>query len=286
MIDVCGDGVHGPLEQCDDGNTVNGDGCSATCMVEIPPGCGDGEVAGDEECDDAGESATCDIDCTFAQCGDSIRNVSAAEACDDGNTTNGDGCSDDCHVEIIPECGDGELDAGEECDDGPESATCDIDCTLAACGDGLVNATAGEQCDDGNTGAGDGCDAACQSEACGLPGLSCGTTVNAMSGGPGSTMNIDSYTCLPDVDKSGPEMVFEWVADISGTASVWLEDTGATHVIVMEANPDCSLGACVTSGPAGAGFTATMGTRYLIIVDTDGAAASSPFMMGLYCPAG
>jgi len=33
---VCGDGVLDPLEECDDGNTENGDGCSALCMSEAP----------------------------------------------------------------------------------------------------------------------------------------------------------------------------------------------------------------------------------------------------------
>jgi cysteine-rich repeat protein len=42
-----------------------------------------------------------------------------------------------------------------------ESATCDDDCTLAECGDGVVNETAGEECDDGNTVGGDGCEATC-----------------------------------------------------------------------------------------------------------------------------
>jgi len=33
--DVCGDhAVNQPSEQCDDGNTVPGDGCSATCQIE------------------------------------------------------------------------------------------------------------------------------------------------------------------------------------------------------------------------------------------------------------
>jgi cysteine-rich repeat protein len=31
---VCGDGVGGPAEQCDDGGNVGGDGCSATCVLE------------------------------------------------------------------------------------------------------------------------------------------------------------------------------------------------------------------------------------------------------------
>ena len=34
---VCGNGVLEPGEQCDDGNTVNGDGCSATCQTENRP---------------------------------------------------------------------------------------------------------------------------------------------------------------------------------------------------------------------------------------------------------
>ena len=32
---VCGDGVVGGTEQCDDGNTLNGDGCSSSCEIEV-----------------------------------------------------------------------------------------------------------------------------------------------------------------------------------------------------------------------------------------------------------
>ena len=55
--------------------------------------------------------------------------------------------------------------AGEQCDDGGQSATCDADCTPASCGDGTLNTAAGEQCDDHNTVSGDGCSASCQTEA-------------------------------------------------------------------------------------------------------------------------
>jgi cysteine-rich repeat protein len=34
LVSTCGDGNPDFTEQCDDGNTVNGDGCSATCRVE------------------------------------------------------------------------------------------------------------------------------------------------------------------------------------------------------------------------------------------------------------
>jgi fibro-slime domain-containing protein len=34
----CGDGLVMPPEQCDDGNSLNGDGCDSTCKVELIPG--------------------------------------------------------------------------------------------------------------------------------------------------------------------------------------------------------------------------------------------------------
>ncbi len=61
-------------------------------------------------------------------------------------------------------CGNGVPEPGEQCDTGGESATCDVNCTAVACGDGIVNTTAGEQCDDGNVEDGDGCSADCLSE--------------------------------------------------------------------------------------------------------------------------
>jgi cysteine-rich repeat protein len=34
-LEICGDGQRDPGEQCDDGNTVAGDGCSPTCLFEV-----------------------------------------------------------------------------------------------------------------------------------------------------------------------------------------------------------------------------------------------------------
>lgn len=58
-------------------------------------------------------------------------------------------------------CGNGLIDAGEFCDDAGESASCDADCTLAACGDAEPNQAAGEQCDVGPPTIYDCCTAAC-----------------------------------------------------------------------------------------------------------------------------
>jgi len=32
----CGDGIVQPPEECDDGNTVSGDGCTESCFIDVP----------------------------------------------------------------------------------------------------------------------------------------------------------------------------------------------------------------------------------------------------------
>jgi cysteine-rich repeat protein len=100
-------------------------------------------------------------------CGDG--ELDDGEECDDGNNTDGDGCSATCTIEEPPPpepfCGDGELDEGEECDDGNNtdgdgcSEECDIEGPEPVCGNGIVEP--GEQCDDGNTDDNDSCNNAC-----------------------------------------------------------------------------------------------------------------------------
>lgn len=73
---VCGDGTMSGSEACDDGNLDAGDGCSATCTVEMgydcmgmpsmcTPVCGDGMKLGNEACDDGNMNAG---DCCSATC--------------------------------------------------------------------------------------------------------------------------------------------------------------------------------------------------------------------------
>lgn len=69
---------------------------------------------------------------------------------------------------VEPGCGDGVLDADEECDDGTANSdtsadTCRLNCLLPRCGDGVVDAP--EACDDGAGFGGDGCDSSCAAEA-------------------------------------------------------------------------------------------------------------------------
>lgn len=96
---VCGNSAIESGEQCDDGNTTNGDGCDANCRTES---CGDGTVNNvDEECDGGGESPVCDADCTFTVCGDGVVNSSAGEQCDVGNDAQCPGsCRADCSCPV------------------------------------------------------------------------------------------------------------------------------------------------------------------------------------------
>ncbi len=76
-------------------------------------------------------------------------------------------------------CGDAALSIGEVCDDGntTDGDGCDSNCLPTGCGNGVV--TGGEQCDDGNTLSGDCCSATCDFDtlgtSCGSDGASCTT---------------------------------------------------------------------------------------------------------------
>ncbi|GEM_PF-5888527 len=78
LANVCGNDVREGSEQCDDGNTANGDGCSSTCQ---------------------------NVQIASFVCGN--RQLETGEQCEDGNTVPGDGCSITCQIE---QCSDIEVE--------------------------------------------------------------------------------------------------------------------------------------------------------------------------------
>ncbi|NTX17190.1 DUF4215 domain-containing protein [Myxococcus sp. CA056] len=191
--DRCGDGAVSLREECDDANTVNNDGCSASCGIEPGYGC-------------AGSPSSC-----AATCGNGLLN--SGEQCDDGNTTVGDGCNASCRIEAghacptpgqacVATCGNGTINPGELCDDGNglSGDGCSNSCRIESgyecvgqpsscaplCGNSRLDS--GELCDDGNTNLGDGCSNACTLElgySCPTVGQPCAKTCGNGTVNPG-----------------------------------------------------------------------------------------------------
>ncbi|HEY0138331.1 MAG TPA: DUF4215 domain-containing protein [Nannocystis sp.] len=98
-------------------------------------------------------------------CGDS--QIDAGEECDNGELNNGQGggiCKADCTLNT---CGDGYVASNEGCDDGNsnDKDDCDNGCQLTGCGDGVPGP--GEACDDANMVDDDGCSNLCKLPFCG-----------------------------------------------------------------------------------------------------------------------
>jgi cysteine-rich repeat protein len=100
---VCGNGVLQSGEQCDDGNTTDGDCCSAICTFEpADTPCNDGSVCTlDEKCNPTGACVGTPIDCndgdlcTADSCNPQSGCVHTPDAspCSDGNLCTSDQCA-------------------------------------------------------------------------------------------------------------------------------------------------------------------------------------------------
>jgi hypothetical protein len=175
---VCGDGDIEGSEECDDGNTADGDCCSSTCTFEAPgASCGDASdtvCANPDTCDGAG---TCDSndEAPGTACGDAS----------DTDCTNPDTCDGSGACEINDEapgtaCGDGSDTECANPDTCDGAGTCDSndEAPGTACGDSSDTECANPDTCDG-AGTCDGNDEA--------PGTACGDS--------GDTVCTDPDTC-------------------------------------------------------------------------------------------
>jgi hypothetical protein len=148
-------------EACDDGLNDGAYGrCAPGCVAG--PFCGDARVqaefgeacdAGDENLASGYAAGVCTTQCRPAPfCGDRAVDLDFGEECDDGRNDDSPGsCSPDCRRSVpLPSCGNGQVNAGEACDEGAANGgvggRCDVRCQLS-CGNGFIDAV--EQCDDG-----------------------------------------------------------------------------------------------------------------------------------------
>lgn len=132
--------------------------CTAPPPPPPPPVCGNGKIEGEEECDDGNnvDGDGCSKDCKHEICGDGVANV--GEECGEGQAQPPDKDCKNCKlVPKPPKCGNGIAEAEEECGEPglpplPPGFLC-VNCKRVAqprCGDGIINQK-NEQCD-GNQG--------------------------------------------------------------------------------------------------------------------------------------
>jgi len=136
----CGDGIVNGSEECDTaGETAR---CDGDCTYVL---CGDEHVndAAGEECDDGNtnDGDGCSAACKEEFCGDGIVQDGMGEQCDDGDNnsdTEPDACRTNC---LNDRCGDGVIDSDEDCDPAIPGTVCNRICDIcqsdAECQGGL-----------------------------------------------------------------------------------------------------------------------------------------------------
>lgn len=130
-------------------------------------------------------------------------------------------------------CGDGVPEGSEDCDDGSDPFTgnsntragaCRLDCTLARCGDGVVDPGNSEQCDDRNQEDSDGCSSTCTEE----PSFTCLQPLGAASVCVADALLLSTAGCVDD-----PVCLASTIASAaSGSVIRVVEDTYDEAVVI------------------------------------------------------
>ncbi|HXC50308.1 MAG TPA: ice-binding family protein [Candidatus Limnocylindrales bacterium] len=203
------------------------------------------------------------IDGTCPQCPNGV--VDSGEQCDDGNASNNDLCVGNC---VDATCGDGFVRTGaEECDNGDANSdttpnACREDCTLPFCGDGVIDNANGESCDEGGVNT-PTCDADCT-----LPTCHDGT-LNLLAGeqcDDGNTVNTDACVGNCQTATCGDGYVRSGLENCDGgdcctlLCTYALPGTSCTGTATTCVAPQCNASGACLNLPTNEGGTCDDGT--------------------------
>jgi hypothetical protein len=209
-------------------NTGAGEVCNRALGCSL---CGNGIVDTGEECDTAGDTTTCDEDCTVPSCGDSWVNPALGEQCD-GTNLDGQTCesmesgtgtvgslSCDTCVLVTSTCdgdADGVADGADNCPTDPNVDQADIDV------DGI-----GDVCDglDNNGGAGGGGAGGAASGGSNAGGTTSGGT-NAGGIGSGGDNGTGGAESSVDTDLDGVPDSTDSCVDVKNPAQTDEDNDG------------------------------------------------------------
>jgi hypothetical protein len=171
--------------------------------------------------------------------------------------------------------------------DGWAGATSDFDLAIgcATTGDDDDSASPGDDDDDDSAGW-----TAAQCNSTGALGCTFGSDQSANNNDPGSSQQVDSYSCDLALDESGPEFVYSYTPaqDLAVTFTLsGLSDDLDLFVLQASSGGNCDPDTCIeySAGLADESvtFTALSGVTYYLVVDGH-LGAISDFDLSLDCP--
>lgn len=310
-VNQCGNGVAETGEGCDDGNTTNGDGCSATCAIEVAGSytvvSATATVA--TSIATVGQTANITINVTTPGYLTARTQTDLSGACasdtqmnlnDSTGTSiayNDDGGTGLCSAFTSPLLSTGtyELVVNEYGNNGTIANLYVVLGSIQAniCGNGI--AETGETCDDGNTVSGDGCSSMCALEGNNVTETEPNDTIAtaqalSLTTGAANAITVSASFTANDTDYFAVTvpMGATWTvqADTHGQAAnlsscstdtiLYLDDASGT---LITSGDDTGYGLCSSISASLTGGTAAGGTTYYIsAVQYSGATASSYYL--------
>lgn len=307
-VSVCGDDVREGVEECDDGNEDNQDGCSATCFLEdaactvasdITATVGAAPTAGttaggtDDHTPTCTQPGSADIVYELTLAADAVIGVStntAGTTYDTALHVREASCVDPsaeiaCNDDVDAQGGNYNSELGFAATagvpyyiivDGYNGEEGDFELTLtqATCGDDTVDL--GEACDDGNTDDGDGCQADCLSLTPYCE-FTADDDLGTLPAGQDTTWTgdvaaaTDNLPDLPCSEVGGGDLMLGFAVEAAGTLTFNVDHTGNdVQYAVVPVDEACELDVCVDTYPDETGqFTVDVQPGlHLLILET------------------